>query len=68
MAEPRREQTKIRYRGYYNRPIHGSFAIIVDYESMTWISDPPGRDIPQPIKNTCFACKGPGVRVPHLHQ
>jgi len=35
----------MKYSGHYNDPAHGSFGITVDDETMTWVSNPPGRDL-----------------------
>lgn len=48
----------MRYRMHYANPIHGSFGIVVDDETLTWVSDPPGRDISEPIRSAYFAREG----------
>jgi hypothetical protein len=44
------------YRTHYVDPIHGSFGIVVDDETMTWTSDPPGRSLEKAV--TAYFSRG----------
>jgi hypothetical protein len=52
------ELDDMRYRMHYSHPIHGSFGIVVDDESMTWVSDPPGTEIAERIDAAYFSREG----------
>ena len=50
----------MKYRTHFSDMAHQrAFGIIVDEETMTWTSDPPGNDISEPI-TAYFSREGGG--------
>jgi hypothetical protein len=44
----------MEYRNHCQDPVSGSFWIVVDDKSLTWVSDPPGKDIREPLLGLYF--------------
>jgi len=53
----------MKYAVHLKDTVHGSFSITIDDETMTWVSNPPGHDLPQDMVGahaTKSGTPGPG--------